>query len=329
MISITLKKPILWAMTIIALFAATTPSGSEKTMHKAEDTPQPTFNFNQYLVAKPHFTLPFYLFNGHILIDGAVNGRRGKFLFDTATEFPFLLNNHFLSLSKDKLIGQGYATSGQKIVIYTQTRAIANIEIANQIRFKNVPSLPHNDFSFIEQAYTPNFLGMIGHGFNNNYLFMIDYDAQTIEFHGLNQDKAVLASLVDPSRVIATLAFTPTGVDGKMPEIELRMGDITINAFFDTGSAGSLELTESMKKTLEDRGNLILTAREHSYGSYETHVSATLKGISYGTQDLHDASNLTFKIGKQNLLGLGYHFLKNYISVWDYKHHTLTLLKPS
>lgn len=314
-------------MAIITLFAATTSSGAEKNTPKVEETTPLTFTFNEYLATMPHFTLPFYLFNGHIMIDGAVNGRRGKFMFDTGTEFPFFLNNHYLSLSKDKFIGQGHAASGQKIVIYSQTLSIANIEIADQIRFKNVSDLPHSDWTFLEQAYTPNFLGMIGHGFNSNYLFVMDYDAQTITFHALNQDKHVLASVVDPSRVMATLAFTPTGVDGKMPEIELRIGDSTITAFFDTGNIGSLELTESMKKTLEDQGSLTLTSKEHTYGTYETHVSSILKGIRHGSQDLHDASNLTFKIGKQNRLGLGYHFLKNYISVWDYKHRTLTLLK--
>ena len=38
----------------------------------------------------------------------------------------------------------------------------------------------HADWSFLEQAYTPHFLGSIGHGFNRNYLFVIDYEAQTI-----------------------------------------------------------------------------------------------------------------------------------------------------
>ncbi len=45
-------------------------------------------------------------------------------------------------------------------------------------------------------------------------------------------------------------------------------------------------------------------------------------------QALHDARNLDFKTGSKNRLGLGYHFLKNYISVWDYSRRTLTLLRP-
>jgi hypothetical protein len=80
----------------------------------APSAPPPAFTPNEYRVAQPNFTLPFYLFNGHILIDGAVDGRRGKFMFDTGTEFPFFLNNHFLPLSRDQFVGQGMPARGRR-----------------------------------------------------------------------------------------------------------------------------------------------------------------------------------------------------------------------
>lgn len=83
-----------------------------------------------------------------------------------------------------------------------------------------------------------------------------------------------------------------------------------------------------MKKALEERGYLKLAASAHTYGTYEPHTRGTLKGLRHGAQALHDARNLDFKTGSKNRLGLGYHFLKNYISVWDYSRRTLTLLRP-
>ncbi len=281
-----------------------------------------------FFADQTNFTLPFYLFNGHILIDGAVNGRQGKLMFDTGTEFPFFLNNHYLPLAKDLKIGEGQAASGQTMVLYKQNRPIEKIDFAGQIQLKNVPAVLHTDWRFIEQAYTPLFLGSIGHGFNRQYLFVIDYEAQTIAFHAFNQSKTVLASVIDPARVVATLEFTPTGVDGKMPEVALRIGDKTIKASFDTANLGSLELTEAMKNELVASGELILTPRKYTYGLQEPHVSANVQGLNYGPQTLQDARNLTFKIGKTNQLGLGYHFLKNYISVWDYQNSRITLLRP-
>ncbi|NHQ88098.1 hypothetical protein HA050_18485 [Iodobacter sp. HSC-16F04] len=280
------------------------------------------------LADKANFTLPFYLFNGHILIDGAVNGRQGKLMFDTGTEFPFFLNNHYLPLAKDLKIGEGRAASGQKMVLYKQQSPIKTIDLAGQIQLNNLTAVLHTDWSFIEQAYTPFFLGSIGHGFNRQYLFVIDYEAQTIAFHAFNQSKTQPASVIDPARVAATLEFTPTGVDGKMPEVVLRIGNKTIKASFDTGNLGSLELTEAMKNELTAGGELILTPRTYTCGQREPHVSASLNGLNYGPQALQDARNLTFKIGKTNQLGLGYHFLKNYISVWDYQNSRLTLLRP-
>lgn len=312
----------------LACFASWGSCAADQPVTDPGSAQSPTFTPNGHRVGLLDFTLPFYLFNGHILIDGAVNGRPGKFMFDTGTEFPFLLNNHFLPLSKDQLVGQGHAASGQDIVIYRQKEPVASIEIGAQIRFENVPALLHADWGFLEQAYTSHFLGSIGHGFNRNYLFVVDYDAQTITFHALNQEESVLARVIDPARVLATLHFTPIGVDGKMPEVDMQIGDETLTAFFDTGNSGTLELTEHMKNTLERKGKLTLTASDHTYGSYEASVRGTLQGLSYSAQPLGEIRNLLFTSGTRDRVGLGYHFLKNYITVWDYSRRTLTLLKP-
>ena len=102
----------------------------------------------------------------------------------------------------------------------------------------------------------------------------------------------------------------------------------TITTFFDTGNQGSLELTETTRNSLEKHGHLSLLSSEYAYGMHQTNTRAHLKDLRYGPDSLHDAQNLSFKTGTKNRLGLGFHFLKNYISVWDYKRQTLTLLKP-
>ena len=326
--------PLLVKVLAVAMLCAASTSAPaalpSKGLQEAESpVPRPPFALNEYLNQQAGFTLPFYLLNGHILIDGAVNGMPGKFMFDTGTEFAFFLNNHYLPLTKDQFIAKGHTGSGQEIVLYRQTEPIARLDVAGQVHFENVRGVIHTDWGFLEAAYgIRGFLGSIGHGFNQNYIFVIDYDLQTIAFHPLTEGKDVVDSAIDPARVVATMAFTPTGVDGKMPEVEVRVGDETITAFFDTGNPGTLELTESMKNILEQRKNLTLTASNYAYGAYETRVRATLTGLSYGQQSLYDVRNLTFHIGTQNRVGLGYQFLKNYVSVWDFKHRTLTLLKP-
>lgn len=271
--------------------------------------------------AEAGFTLPFYTFNGHILIDGAVDGLRGKFMFDTGTEFPFFLNNHYLPLAKDSRIGEGHAASGQPMVLYRQRAPVA-IEIGRDVRLDAVPGVIHTDWQFLEAAYTPAFLGSIGHGFNRDYVFVIDYDAQTITFHPYGRDDRV----IDPARVVATLPFTPTGVDGKMPEVDIRIGEETITARFDTGNLGTLELTEAMQARLESQGRLHISASPYTYGAYEARRVASLNGLSHHGQALHDVRGLSFATAAHNRVGLGYTFLRQYVTVWDYRARTLTLL---
>jgi hypothetical protein len=287
------------------------------------------FSFNSYLSQTPHFVLPFHLLNGHILIDGAVDGRRGKFMFDTGTEFAFFLNNRVLPLKRDQLIGRGHAASGQEIVLYRQTRPIGRIDLAGQVSFAQAPGVLHTDWQFLADAYgLSRFLGSVGHAFNQNYQFEIDYLAQTIAFHALNQSPEVLARSVDPAKVVRTFAFTPTGVGGKLPEVALRVGNETLTAFFDTGNAGSLTLTPQMRDQLLARGDLTLTPSEFAYGMHSPQVRARLNGAQYDGQALPELYPLSFTTGTSNRLGLGYHFLKDYISVWNYQARTLTLLRP-
>ena len=113
-----------------------------------------------------------------------------------------------------------------------------------------------------------------------------------------------------------------------MPEVELRVGNEFITAFFDTGNQGSLELTEETRNSLQTQGYLSLFPSEYAYGAREPNTRAILTGLSYRTDFLHDARNLSFKTWTKNRLGLGFNFMKNYVTVWDYKRQVLTLLRP-
>ncbi|MGZ8946142.1 MAG: hypothetical protein ACXW1W_12030 [Methylococcaceae bacterium] len=177
---------------------------------------------NNYAVNKSDFTLPFHLIDGYIFIDGQVNKKKGKFMFDTATMFAFFLNNHFIPLSKDAYLSEGYTGSGQFLVLHTQNRGVS-VNLTEQIKFDKLKSLPHTNFDFIENAVVKNFLGTTGHAFNKDYLFIINYDNQTIDFHSFKQDDKTLSAYVDKERIIATMPFTAKD-DGRKPEVEFLIG---------------------------------------------------------------------------------------------------------
>lgn len=282
-------------------------------------------NANNYSVNQLDFTLPFHLIDGYIFIDGQVNNKQGKFMFDTATPFAFLLNNNFVPLTKDVYLSEGYAGSGQFLVLHTQNNGVS-INLTEQIKFNDLKSLPHTNFDFIEQSVLKDFLGMTGYVFNKDYLFIINYDNQTIAFHSFKQDDKTLSAYIDKNRVIATLPFTAKE-DGKKPELEFLIGNEKITGIFDTGNLGTLTLTPEMKTRLENQGYLSVEKKDYLYGRYEPYLSCHLRKLKFNNQPLEDIHNLNFKIGKVNELWLGYQFLKHYVSIWDYKNKTIRLLK--
>lgn len=278
---------------------------------------------NPAQIGPPSFTLAFSLLNSHIMLDGTVNGKKGRFLFDTGTEFAFFLNNETLPLAKEEFVAKGHAASGQAMVIYRQQAPIAELTIGRQLRFTDLRGQLHTGWGFLQEAYgMSSFFGSIGHAFSRQYQFTIDYDQQTIAFQSLDQPAHLTAN-----EVIARFNFTPTGVDGKIPEVNLQIGNHDITGFFDTGNPGTLELTEATRDFLEKEGLLSIASSDYAYGNEAPRQYANLNGLRAGQVPLADLRNLTFRTGPQNRLGLGYQFLKHYISVWHAKNRTITLLK--
>jgi len=213
-------------------------------------------------------------------------------------------------------------------VIQRQDEPIARVDLGDQVGLVDVRDVIHTNWGFLSEAYgVPAFLGSIGHAFNRNYLFVIDYDLQTIAFHEFGHEETALADAVGSGGRVIAMPFTPVGVGGKMPEIELRVGDRTITASFDTGSAGSLELTDEMRDDLQQRGHLTLTATDFAYGMRSPREVASLVDVGFGAQALPSLYPLGFSSGTRNHIVLGYHFLQDFISVWDHKRRTITLIE--
>jgi hypothetical protein len=305
----------------VLLFISNASSASEQkatTAHVA-------FAYNQYYLDCGTFDLPFHLINGYILIPAKVNNTMGKFLFDTATEFPFFFNRHYLSLQKDKFLGKGKAASGQILELYIQNEAITSLQLDGDVHFEELKNLPHADFSFLEVGITPDFLGTMGYGFVHNYAFLINYDHQNITFYPLN--RPLPAQLTEAKNIIATMHYTPTGAYGKMPQIPLQIAQHRLSGFMDTGNLGTLELTPELRDQLIREGKLHIETGSHLSATYAPHIRATLKGLHYQGIPLDTVYNLHFTVGKENRVGMGYQFLRNYQTLWNYQQQTVTLLK--
>ena len=63
------------------------------------------------------------------------------------------------------------------------------------------------------------------------------------------------------------------------------------------------------------------------YAPNESALYCTIKKLRFENQALEDIHHVQLEIGKENKIGMGYQFLKNYVSAWNYKDKTITLLK--
>jgi hypothetical protein len=297
------------------------PDGKISVIHNAKQA----IALHDMGTEKSHFSLPFHLVDGYILIDGEVNNKSGKFMFDTGTPFAIFLNNHFVPLTNDVYQSKGSAASGQSIIVYAQNY-VDSVKILDQLQFQHVKLVPHADFGFIEEGAVQNYLGFIGHGFNKDYLFIIDYDKQTIDLFLSTQEHDELPNVIKQDKLVAKLDFSSRG-DGRIPEVEFTIGSSTITGKFDTGNQGTLTLTKAMKDKLESEGYLLTESRDYWYGAQESHPAGVLKKLSYQNKILTDIHNLRISIGEVNEIGLGYQFLKNYVSAWDYHNKTITLMR--
>ena len=280
---------------------------------------------NEYLINDEHLVLPFHLIDGFIFIDGQVGTKKGKFMFDTGNPFGIFLNNNLLNLDTNNFLTEGAAGSGQKLKLYQSK--IGNIKIGNKIEFINVNEVVHSDFSFIEKGITSDFLGFIGFEFIKNYEFVIDYDSQVIDLYLLDKKGNASNNKYHKNDIVTTLNFT-TPSDEQIPVVEFNIANERIYSSFDTGDKGHLELTDKLISKLKENGNLKVYKKNIWYGHYaEGNEAYILKGLTYNSTALHDLENYSLLLSDKAKLGFGYQFLKNYITIWNYKKKTITLLK--
>ena len=288
----------------------------------------PQLGINDYSQNEAPFTLPFHLVDGFVMIDGRVNGVSGRFLWDTATPWGVYLNNHAIPLSNDTFIMTGHAGSGQEMAMYTQNRPIETVTLADQIRFENLNGILHTDWSFTETTFGPNFLGSIGHEFTQHYLFTLDYVRQQIQCYSFDQAETLLADYESAGRLVAVIPFTSTDEDSRKPMFDLTLGSETLHGFWDTGNLGDLHLTAEAQENLTTAGLLTLETSDFWYGSPARQTFANITGLSLDSRPLADIQHLSYTLGDDNTLGMGYQFLKHYITVWNYQDQTLALVRP-
>ena len=259
--------------------------------------------------------VPFRLVDGFIMLEGVVNGESGFYMLDTGSPFALFLNNHLLTLGPSRQIASGSAGSGQRVIVLAHEN-IDSLTLWGDVRFRDVRWAQSADFGFIEDGIVPQYLGFIGHGILKNFEFTIDYDRSNLFFSRLDPDGEALVSRVPLEDVHATLMFACRDCDRQYDQIPFRLGEIPLTLGIDTGnSGGQLTLTARTKEALEHSGHL--TAQGDSY---------ILEGLEHEEVSF-SVDGLRVMVGETDGGTLGYSFLRQFKTVWNYQLGTLVLVR--
>ena len=259
--------------------------------------------------------VPFRLVDGFIMLEGVVNGESGFYMLDTGSPFALFLNNHLLTLGPSRQIASGSAGSGQRVVVLAHEN-VDSLTLWGDVRFRDVEWAQSADFGFIEDGIVPQYLGFIGHGILKNFEFTIDYDRSNLFFSRLDPDGEALVSRVPLEDVHATLMFACRDCDRQYDQIPFRLGEIPLTLGIDTGnSGGQLTLTARTKEALEHSGHL--TAQGDSY---------ILEGLEHEEVSF-SVDGLRVMVGETDGGTLGYSFLRQFKTVWNYQLGTLVLVR--
>lgn len=268
--------------------------------------------------------------NYFIFLSGEVNGTSGKFMLDTGTRDSVVLNDHLLSLGGGEQKGQGQVGSGQSYsrVLHPCVNRIGLRGAPEQQRLANIES---NNLDFIENDITPDFLGFLGYDAFAGYSFKLDYARLTLTFY--KADKGERLPSLEGETVLATLPFT-TRKRPNDPFISVTLGGVPFVAAFDTGQSGTLEMSQQTRNSLIARKILIPLPGKDEDGNavYRIEQLKLPNGltVSLPALPISEPGSIADKgigITEDKAIFLGYLFLNQFKSVWDFPNHTLYLLQ--
>jgi hypothetical protein len=262
-------------------------------------------------------------------IEATVNGVKGKLMFDTGAGSGLELDDRVLQLGNGKIIGQGFVGSGQK---FEQSRydTIGQISLDNgRLKFVNAGPITGHDFSYM-RSITTDILGLVGYNFFKGYLFKLDYKAGVITFYKSTNARTQSRDFLKNERSIAVLDFETRRLPNH-PVIKKVTTADTLAISFDTGQLGTLSLSDQVKKNWLESRELVThdddeVAELRSFWLPSMDAPLTLKTHLYSLQAASGANN-AIGITETNSLTLGYSFLNQYKTVWDFGSKKIYVLK--
>jgi hypothetical protein len=270
-------------------------------------------------------TLPLAIVHGYPFLDGSINGKQGKLLFDVGEDPAFTIDSHTVTPPNGVVIGKGFFGSGQTFDVM-RFPLIDSLTLAAGVHFEAMTNIPGNFGLPLEQHITPDFIGWIGVRFWKGFVFKLDYAKATVTFYRDDDAHSGEHKAEAGEKVAQTVSVTRA--NNGLLYFPVRIGQIAATGVLDTGAHDSAWMTDEEIVAMEKAGTL----HDEKDGNF------TVSGI---TIDGHPVPPTTIHITRGRapfakslpqpdapLYQFAYEFLRRQKSVWDYEHYTMTLLTP-
>lgn len=262
--------------------------------------------------------LPIVMVREFPFLEGELSGVKGKLMLDTGVDQALTVNDHRVPLTEGHPDGKGHFGSGE--VFQTRINPVVPDIAIGALRYQRATQVPSQDATQLERI-TPDFIGWIGFYFWQGYAMKLDYARSEVTFY-----KGPSEEYLAGEKVLAAIPFETRKLPNQ-PLVHVRIGSVDAMAAFDTGQYGTLFTDEQTKALLVKEGTL----------SNERDAAFDLNGLAMDGKSLPNIAKITVStsafpasepigIVEKNILTIGYGFLSQYKTVWDYRSHTIYLL---
>lgn len=290
----------------------------------AQDVPRGPAIAPEFRLHGDTVSIPFVMVREFPFIEAEVNGVKGKLLLDTGALDALILNHNHIALPEGRILGQGNFGSGQTFQMVLRP-SLDSIRLPGGIEYGRVTTFRSQDAAQLERI-TPDFLGWLGYSFWDGYAVKFDYKASKATFY-----KGGPKAFLKGETVIAAIPFTTPKLPNN-PVMTAWIGDMAFETVLDTGQYGNVFADKATLDRLQAAKAIKPAAGED--GAFDVAALRFVKGPAVplarlATHPIEGAAPFAETIGVSSprIMSLGYAFLHQYKSVWDYPNKTLYLLK--
>lgn len=276
---------------------------------------------------------PITLISVYPFISGTVNGVTGKFMFDTGYETSIALNDNYLDLPNKKIKGSSVTGSGQSFKTHINDN-VGEIKFPNGLVYRHLDNITSGNYDFLQKYITPDCIGYIGHDFFGGYLFKLDYLHSKVTFYKATPERRKSKDFLKNEKVVAILNFEIRKLVNH-PLVKLTIDGINVIGTFDTGQNGTLQLDTPAAKRLKSRKTVLVSGVNGNGDTLhmvkkiliDGNFATSLKGLELADQKAFGTLKKKNDITESNLMTIGYRFLSQFKTVWDYSEKKIYILE--